>query len=257
MRENIIHFNSVCALYKLTRPGYPMELYRAISDKIDSTLNGRFLEIGAGTGVSSKEIYSVFGKKMLLLEPSLESCNILKETFKYNNDIEIINCLFEDFRTTEKFDAIFAPSSFHWLEDTCKYKLVSELLKKGGFLIIYCNYYSLADKLILGEISSINQIYGNLSTFNVESQQKQIHKQMEDINRSNFQIIESQVYKNIKRYTIKDFTSFLKTFVKIKNKSKDYIQAIIDIVGRNYDYVDVEILTCLFITKRSIGDITN
>lgn len=121
---------------------------------------------------------------MVLLEPSATFFEQLNRKFNDNKNIEIINSSFEAYQSREKFDIIFAASSFHWIQSKTKYKMLSNLLASDGFLVIYCNYYNIADKCLQKEIAKINQEHGNIHVLDVQSQEQQILEQIQELNRT-------------------------------------------------------------------------
>lgn len=253
MTQYIEHFDNIGDLYEKTRHGYPLDLYREVSMLSKFHPNGRFLEIGAGSGIASREIYNYFGKKMVLLEPSATFFEQLNRKFNDNKNIEIINSSFEAYQSREKFDIIFAASSFHWIQSKTKYKMLSNLLASDGLLVIYCNYYNIADKCLQKEIAKINQEYGNIHVFDVRSQEQQILEQIQELNRTSyFKILKSNRYVCNRIYDISNFQSFIRTSVKIINHSDNYYNDIINVIKqRENQEVNIQITTSLLVACKT------
>lgn len=253
MTQHIEHFDNIGDLYEKTRQGYPLDLYREVSILSKLHLNGRFLEIGAGSGIASQEIYNYFGKKMVLLEPAATFCEQLNRKFNNNKNIEIINSSFEDYQSRERFDIIFAASSFHWIQSMTKYKMLSNLLASEGLLVIYCNYYNIADESLLKEIAKINQEYGNIRVFDVQLQEQQISEQIQELNRTSyFKTLKSNRYVCNRIYDINNFRSLIRTSVKIVNHSDNYYNDIINVIKqRENQVVNIQITTSLLVARKA------
>jgi SAM-dependent methyltransferase len=176
MEEKYLHFNTKSGVYDEIRPGYPWEIYELISKYKVFDTNSNILEIGAGNGVASQEIYNKWGSKLTLIEPGIDLCRILQNKFKNNFDVKIINTTFEEYQNNNLFDAIFSATAFHWVNDSIKYRKSNELLKNDGFLIIYWNNY-IVDKIeMMDKIQNVYGKHGNGVNDNKNIYEKQMEK---------------------------------------------------------------------------------
>jgi 16S rRNA A1518/A1519 N6-dimethyltransferase RsmA/KsgA/DIM1 with predicted DNA glycosylase/AP lyase activity len=116
MEGKALHFESYFQFYDNARPGYPEEIYTTISKYKTFNENSDILEIGAGNGAASEEIYNKWLSKLVLIEPGNNLCKILSGKFKGNKKITIENVTFEEYQNTILFDAIFSATAFHWVD---------------------------------------------------------------------------------------------------------------------------------------------
>jgi SAM-dependent methyltransferase len=155
MEEKALHFDSHSQIYDSVRPGYPQEIYEIISNYKKLGTNSNILEIGAGNGIASQEIYKKWKSKMILIEPGKNLCELLYDRFKNNKDITVKNKTFEKYQTGYKFDAIFSATAFHWLDLSIKYKKSFDLLNDDGLLILFWNNYGIENIEMENEIQKI------------------------------------------------------------------------------------------------------
>ena len=160
MVEKALHFDDNSEIYDNVRPGYPQEIYEKISKHIILDKNSRILEIGAGNGIASQEIYNNWQSKMVLIEPGENLCKLLYNRFKNNEDIEVKNVYFEKFESNYLFDIIISATAFHWLDLSVKYNKSYNLLKDDGLLTLYWNNYGIENKEMDEIIQKMYNKYG-------------------------------------------------------------------------------------------------
>ena len=201
MEEKALHFDDNSNIYDDVRPGYPQEIYNEIATHKDINHNSRILEIGAGNGIASQEIYKNWKSNMVLVEPGENLCKLLDKKFKENKDIRIENTTYEDFKNEYPFDVIISATAFHWLDLSIKYKKSFELLKDDGLLIVFWNNYGIQNEEIGERIQQVYNKYGgetNDTKTLYEKQIKKIVNRKNEIEESNFfKIIGHKIFKNI------------------------------------------------------------
>jgi protein-L-isoaspartate O-methyltransferase len=133
-------FDVFAETYHSVRPGYPAQVYADIKEVCRLDSRSRLLEIGAGSGIATAEI-AKFGSKIVAIEPGSHLAAIAREQTKEYKNVEVREEAFEDFHSAERFDAILAFTSFHWLKEEEKYQKVYELLKDTGNLVLVWNYF--------------------------------------------------------------------------------------------------------------------
>lgn len=121
-------FGEISTEYEEYRLDYPIDLFNDIFKFSDS--GKKALEIGIGTGKATPAFLNV-GYKVCAIEPVKNMLDIAKKKFA-DKSISFINSTFEDLRTVEKFDLIYAASSFQWINGCDRLSKVYELLKDGG-----------------------------------------------------------------------------------------------------------------------------
>lgn len=158
-------YSKVADAYNRTRPRYPQEI---ISRTIELTKLGgdaKILEIGCGPGTATTE-FAKLGFSMVCLEPSQESCNLARQNCARFSDVEIINTTFEEWELqTNKFNAVLAATSFHWVSPEIGYPKVEKVLEDNGCLILLWNkeaqpsyqVYQILDEVYQRQVPSLSR----------------------------------------------------------------------------------------------------
>ena len=255
MEENALHFNNCPALYDDARPGYPPEIYAVVAKYAHFDANSRILEIGAGNGIASREIYRAWQPKMVLLEPGEALLELLRGRFKDDNDITIVNKTFEEYECDLPFDAIISATAFHWLDLSTKYKKSCRLLKDNGLLILYWNNYGIEAEEIAEEIQKVYRKHGlgipdGKSAH--ERQMEKIESRKKEIEESGFfTVIEHRIIKSILEYPTEKYIRLLKTFPDHSKMGAGFFEEIAEIIKSNGDNIGVRVLVNLEIAGKN------
>ena len=114
---------------------------------IKKYIKGDIIEVGAGCGSFTRRYYHPNLKNIILTEKDLNNINILKETFKDNNNVKVLHSSIDEI--DDNFDSILY---FHVLEhieeDLVEIENAKKKLNDGGHLIIM--------------VPAHQKIYGNL-----------------------------------------------------------------------------------------------
>jgi SAM-dependent methyltransferase len=254
MEEKSLHFDSHSQIYDSVRPGYPQEIYEIISNHIKLGTNSNILEIGAGNGIASREIYKKWESKMTLIEPGENLCELLYDRFLNNKNITVKNTTFEKYQTECKFDAIFSATAFHWLDLSIKYIKSYDLLNNNGLLVLFWNNYGIENSEMENEIQKIYTKYGKGIKDGKSSYEKQIKKiesRKIEIEKSNlFNIIEHKIIKNIKEYTMDNYIKLLKTFSDHSEIEDGFFEEIKETIKKHGNKIEVRILVNLEIASK-------
>ena len=256
MVEKALHFDNNSKIYDEVRPGYPQEIYETISKHKNLDENSRILEIGAGNGIASQEIYNNWQSKMVLLEPGKNLCELLYNRFKNNKNIEVKNGFFEQYESAYLFDVIISATAFHWLDLSVKYKRSYDLLKKDGLLILYWNNYGIENKDIAENIQEVYIKYGYGTDDGKSQYEKQIEKiesrKKEILDNDMFELIEHKIVKNVIEYTAENYLNLLKTFSDHIKMEESFFEEIIEIIKDNGNIIEVRALINLEIGKKKV-----
>ena len=114
-------FDTIAASYNKGRLDYPGILFKEIDTFAKIDKYSKILEIGAGSGIASKQIIEHWNPYLTLLEPGRDLINILRSRFDSNPKVEIQQDSFEGYNSDKKFDAIISATAFHWLNPEVKY----------------------------------------------------------------------------------------------------------------------------------------
>lgn len=105
----------------------------------------KILDIGGGDGKRLRQLVDLLESKNIetnatLVEPSKAFTDDCLKTIKGSRyDIEVVDSLFEDFKSKEKFDLILMIHSFYAFRDFPIIKKVSSLMAKDGYSFIAGN----------------------------------------------------------------------------------------------------------------------
>jgi SAM-dependent methyltransferase len=270
MKNSTFHFDKLADIYDKERPGYPKVLYEFISKLNLINENSEVLELGAGSGIASIEIYNHFHPKLTCLEPGVNFCNILTDKFLNMPDVSIVNEKFEDYHTTKQFDVIISATSFSHLDISIKYKKIYNLLSPNGLLIVYGNYYLPKDENVRkiihihggGDNKKHNKFFDikefikatafKLGRFdclipNLNGQRKEI------INSGYFKLFKYKTYKNIFSKSVYDYIMLEKTFLRNRDKKEDYYNKLFNEISKNGNKIELLIGTSLYIAKKYVS----
>ena len=244
-------FNENADNYNAARPGYPKQLYETIDRHKHFDENSYVLEIGAGTGIASFEIYKKWNPGLVLIEPGNKLCEILRGKFM-DKRIEIVNTTFENYGNNKLFDGIFSATSFHWLDRSTKYAKCFNLLKPDGLLSVYWNRYAVADNGIGDEIQRVYQKYdGGEMLCNEEVLKSQLNDIMKEIDETQFNsyftIKDKKYFINTINYDTEKYISLLHSYSGHSKYGLSFFEDIKNIVERNGGSIDMRILTNLHI----------
>jgi ubiquinone/menaquinone biosynthesis C-methylase UbiE len=250
-------FNKIASVYDEVRPGYPEEVYSTISQYVNYNKYSKLLEIGAGQGIATEEIYKKWQSSITAIEPGIHLYNMMDKKFKDISQINIINTTFEEFNTNTQYDGIFSATAFHWIDSKVKYKNAHDLLKDNSFIFLYWNNYGISNGELENQIRQIYTKYGfpKSKATSDEIRNDKIEKRKNEIIQSGlFSLIEHKVINTSKRYDVKSYIKLLQTFPdhskekipSIDNMFKD----IEDIILAKNDYIDVKVVVNLEIAKK-------
>jgi phospholipid N-methyltransferase len=254
MEGKALHFDNNSQIYDNVRPGYPEEIYTTISKYKIFDANSNILEIGAGNGAASEEIYSKWLSKLVLIEPGTNLCKILSEKFNGNKKIAIENITFEKYQNKILFDAVFSATAFHWIDSEIKYKKSYGLLKEDGLLILYWNNYGVENNNLSGKIQNTYTKYGGgisdgKSVY--EKQMETIEKRRNEIEESKyFRVIEHKITVNIIEYDVDGYIKLLKTFPDHTKMGRGFFEEIRETILDDGGKIDVRRLTNLEVGKK-------
>jgi SAM-dependent methyltransferase len=253
MGKNALHFDDNFEIYDNVRPGYPKEVYETISKHIKLNKDSNILEIGAGNGIASQEIYNRWSPKLTLLEPGNNLVELLYRKFKLNKDITIKNTAFEKYESKIFFDAVFSATAFHWLDMATKYKKTYGVLKKDGLLILYWNNYGIENNEMENKIQKIYTRHGNGISdgrTGYERQMEKIEKRRMEIEGSKyFKVIEHKIIKTVKEYNADDYIKLLKTFPDHLKMGKNFFDEVKEEIKKE-NKIGVKIIVNLEIANK-------
>lgn len=124
--------------YGLARPPYPIEVIQQVTELAKLTDRSALLEIGCGPGTATIDFASLVGS-IDCLEPNPDFYHLAQANCVAHRNLCFYNQAFEEWPSAQKFDAILAASSFHWIPAHLGYPKAASLLKENGSLILLWN----------------------------------------------------------------------------------------------------------------------
>jgi cyclopropane fatty-acyl-phospholipid synthase-like methyltransferase len=216
------------------------------------------LEIGAGSGIATVEL-AKFGCKVIGIEPGANLVTIAKQKTAQYSNVEIKEAMFEDFEPAEKFDAVLALTSFHWISEYLKYKKVFDSLNDGGSFALVWNSFFQSNSPATQEVNALYQellpdVYPpsekdvNVSVLDkLNSREKEIHAS--DL----FYIHFLRKYITVYNYDAETYPKLLNTFPKIiktdEKRRQEFLLRVGEIV-KKYGKISIPLLTTLIICKK-------
>jgi SAM-dependent methyltransferase len=136
-----LSFGSVAEQYDQIRPPYPENLLDAVLAYAAIGRGAHALEIGAGPGQATVQ-FARRGLRVHALEPSTEMVAIAQARLEGSGlDVTFDAVEFESAALgEERFDLIFAATSWHWLEPARRWELVRDALAPGGTLAVFWHW---------------------------------------------------------------------------------------------------------------------
>ena len=129
-------YSSVAKAYHWARPRYPDTLIDLVSQQAALKVGDRLLEIGCGPGIATRA-FAARGFAMQSVDPSSTACELARETCQTFENVTVTNSTFEECDLNgQRFDAVLAATSFHWVSPEVACQKSAAALKPGGSLIL-------------------------------------------------------------------------------------------------------------------------
>lgn len=257
-----VSFDVFARNYHSVRPGYPSEVYTDIASQCGITQDSRLLEIGAGSGIATLELAKM-GCDVLALEPGGNLAAIARDNTKQYPKVKVVEGTFEDFESSEPFDAILAFTAFHWIKDggEGRFQKVASLLRSSGSLSLVWNSFFLSDTPVMAEVNAaycelLPEVYPDdpaIGAVNQAVLEKLHRREQEVVGDSTFYTVYLRKYLASYRYDDETYPKLLNTYPKIIEVDGDRRQAFLDRIGiivKRHGTIMVPVLTTLIVCKR-------
>jgi len=174
LEQKKILYSSVAKAYNQTRPTYPIDIINRVVKLTELPENATILELGCGPGTATKD-FAKLGFSMVCLEPNQEFYQIAKQNLAKYPNVKIINTSFEEWELeTERFDAVLAATSFHWISAEIRCKKVAATLKENGLLILLWNTGVLPENNVSEVLKKVYKKYApSLAEYETKESQKE------------------------------------------------------------------------------------
>jgi SAM-dependent methyltransferase len=129
-------FDEVAVEYDRSRPGYPRELVEEACALGGLGPGDLVLEIGCGSGQLTRDLLA-FGLDVVAVEPGAQLLSLAAGNLEGVGEVTFVNARFEDAQLpSRRFRAVFAASSFHWIDPEVSWAKVADLLASGGMFAL-------------------------------------------------------------------------------------------------------------------------
>jgi SAM-dependent methyltransferase len=129
-------FDEVAAEYDRHRPAYPDELIDQACRAAGFGIGDLVLEVGCGSGQLTRSLAGR-GLRVTALEPGASLMSLATQNLEGAAEVEFVNDRFEDARLPrERYRAVFAASSFHWVDPEISWQRAADVLVPGGTLAL-------------------------------------------------------------------------------------------------------------------------
>ncbi|WP_433797135.1 class I SAM-dependent methyltransferase [Actinoplanes sp. CA-252034] len=143
-------FGAVAQAYERFRPGYPQELFELVTEYAGRPVR-RALEIGAGTGKATR-LFTERGVAVTATEP--DPAMLAELRLHVPGDVRTVQAAFEDVRTTQRFDLVFAAAALHWTRPGGRWPRVAAMLAPGGVFASFGGPMRLADPAVEAAVAA-------------------------------------------------------------------------------------------------------
>lgn len=213
-REDLrLTFNQVAELYDAARPGYPEALWNDLFGNLGLRAGDAVLEVGCGTGQASVSL-AERGVRLTAVELGGRLAEIARRRLS-GYDAEV---LVDDFDHAplpdQAFDAVFAATSWHWLDPKTRYARAAQTLREGGRLAIVKTDHAFPEDFdpFFEEIQIVYGAIGD-SDFWPPPKPEAVRTLAPEIEASNlFRDIAIRRYLWIAEYTADEYVALLQTY---------------------------------------------
>ena len=128
-------YSGAARAYRWARPTYPDSLIERVISRLHA--KETLLEIGCGPGIATTA-FAEKGFSICGVEPSPAACKLARKSCEaYGKRVTICNSTFEDYPLrNQRFDAVLAATSFHWVSPEVACQKSAAALNPGGSLIL-------------------------------------------------------------------------------------------------------------------------
>jgi SAM-dependent methyltransferase len=138
-------FSSDVAAYDTGRPGYPDRVYELLQEVCGLGPSSAVLEIGPGTGQATGRLLDC-GATIMAVELGEELAARLQAKFEGRNLSIAVGAFEEVDLARASFDLIAAATSFHWVPADVGLRRCADLLRPGGWLALWWNFFGDPDR---------------------------------------------------------------------------------------------------------------
>lgn len=220
LEERKTWYSPAAEAYNKARPRYPQQLIQRAVELTQLQDNANILEVGCGPGIATVA-FAKLGYSMLCVEPNPDFCSLTRQNCQDYPNIEVINTSFEESQLeTNKFDAVLAATSFHWIPAEVGYPKAASCLKDNGYLILLWNMRLEPSYEIYQKFIRIYEQYAPSLLEKYEGEYEGREKQQEHLNSFGEIVLESGKFQDLVTeyipceltYSIDDYFALLNSY---------------------------------------------
>lgn len=208
-------YSEAATAYNRVRPRYSQELINRVVELAQLQKDASILELGCGPGTATTS-FAQLGFSMVCLEPSQDTYQLARQNCAAYPDVEIKNSTFEEWELeNNKFNAVLAATSFHWISPDMGFQKAAEALKENGFLILLWNT-ALQPSHEIYQV--LNEVYQAQAPSLARYEQRETQEEelrifgQTAINSGRFKNLVSQQFVCKITYSIDDYMTLLSTY---------------------------------------------
>jgi SAM-dependent methyltransferase len=134
-------FDEAPELYDRVRLGYPAELFDDLERLAGLRPGSRVLELGCGTGQATGSL-ARRGYEVVANELGAGLADVARRKLAPFPAVTVVHSGFEAWPLpAQPFDAVFAATSFHWIDRAVRVPKSADALRPGGALAVVCTHH--------------------------------------------------------------------------------------------------------------------
>lgn len=208
-------YSPAAEAYNKARPKYPDSLIQQVVNIAQLSSSSRILEVGCGPATATVA-FAPLGCSMLCVEPNPDFYQLARQNCSQYETVEFQNISFEEWKVApNRYDAVLAASSFHWIPSDVGYPKAAQALRENGRLILLWNKELQPSYEVYLSLSEVYEAHApSLMRFEDEETQAKILQGLGQM------IIESGHFKELiagslkvkALYSVDDYLTLLNTY---------------------------------------------
>ena len=258
LKERKTWYSPAAEAYNKARPGYPQALIRQVLEIAQLSSSSKILEVGCGPATATVA-FAQLGCRMHCLEPNPDFYSLAQQNCQAYPNVEIQNSTFEEWSLeADKFDAVLAATSFHWIPSEVAYPKAANALRRNGRLILLWNKQLQPTYEVYQRLAEVYQAHApSLDQFEDLETQEKILQGLGKI------VIESGQFNNLISshieseitYTVDQYLTLLNTYspyLKLAPQNKQALfNGLRDRIERDFDgSLQLSYLSAFHITQK-------
>mmetsp|Transcript_100872 Transcript_100872/g.289975 ORF Transcript_100872/g.289975 Transcript_100872/m.289975 type:complete len:297 (-) Transcript_100872:19-909(-) len=229
-------YSGVAELYHNYRPGYSDDLVEEAFEKcklLKNKAKAKVLELGCGPGTLTSTL-ARRGLDIVALDPGVGMIEKARQVCKEYPNVQLLQTTFKDFTSDDKFDAIIAATSMHWvLAETDKEKLIEKLsnhLKEDGSLILFWNFAPEPSEELLDKVAdALNQpkpfhfSNGSVAAHSERMREHTLEPLETSLYFSPFETMIHTIDENVRLESYINFLQTMSNFISMENDERELV----------------------------------